>query len=360
MRFYLLYDTSKEYKIEGECQVGRRQGDLILGDELLSGIHGKFYVASGKLFVMDLGSTNGTFINKKKIPPKVPMELNIDDEITMGAQSFRIRSKESTVITFTGELKVNSNETNETGFETPESLLEKTAIDEHVDIHLNAPLNLEKRPQPQLPPAVLTKAPSNEAQSKIKTAGPIQKLHERIGSEKLIITTAVSLGLFAFLLSVKQQNDVYTPSIPATRQPASTPVSRAPSNPTPPTSVKVVNSEKIKTEFNAQEVLETYDPYKEAALLSTLSKLKTEYKRTESNRVKDALEIDAIDATTAHYNNVKKALNEKMINSRDLAEEQKEGLQKKLESQLNSVTNREKLIKARLSSFLNGQTSTPF
>ncbi|KAJ2708408.1 hypothetical protein H4R19_004760 [Coemansia spiralis] len=46
----------------------------------------QFY-ADGKLAVIDLGSSHGTLVNKKRIPPHVPHSVDVGDQIAFGASS---------------------------------------------------------------------------------------------------------------------------------------------------------------------------------------------------------------------------------------------------------------------------------
>lgn len=54
--------------VNASLVVGRGSGaDLPLDDEFASDRHARFDVRDGKLFVEDLGSTNGTFVNGERI-----------------------------------------------------------------------------------------------------------------------------------------------------------------------------------------------------------------------------------------------------------------------------------------------------
>ncbi|MDF2614675.1 MAG: hypothetical protein K0S71_2461 [Clostridia bacterium] len=87
-------DLSKgtvEVAIRDAFTIGRSNGrnDLvILNDEAISSVHCKLYVASGSIYIEDLGSTNGTYVNG--IPISYPIKLNSDDIILMGTSEYRI------------------------------------------------------------------------------------------------------------------------------------------------------------------------------------------------------------------------------------------------------------------------------
>lgn len=73
----------KEYNLDQpSTKIGRREGNDIQIDNLaVSGNHAKIQKADGSYIIVDLKSTNGTFVNRKKV---VQAKLNHMDEITIG------------------------------------------------------------------------------------------------------------------------------------------------------------------------------------------------------------------------------------------------------------------------------------
>lgn len=61
--------------------------DLALSDELISRKHAEIYEKEGQLFVRDLGSRNGTFVNNRKIQGDSP--LDPEELLTLGTITFR-------------------------------------------------------------------------------------------------------------------------------------------------------------------------------------------------------------------------------------------------------------------------------
>ncbi len=76
----------KEYPLEQpSLKIGRREGNDIRIDNLsVSGNHAKIQKVDGSYIIVDLKSTNGTFVNRKKI---VQAKLHNQDEITIGKHS---------------------------------------------------------------------------------------------------------------------------------------------------------------------------------------------------------------------------------------------------------------------------------
>lgn len=59
-----------------------RQGTLIIDDEFASGHHARFHVAHELWYVEDLGSTNGTWLNGRRI--RAAQRLDKGDKVRIG------------------------------------------------------------------------------------------------------------------------------------------------------------------------------------------------------------------------------------------------------------------------------------
>ncbi len=66
---------------EGMTVIGRKEGDIILSDRKVSGRHARITFERGALFIEDLNSTNGTFVNGERISSMV---IRDGDEIQVG------------------------------------------------------------------------------------------------------------------------------------------------------------------------------------------------------------------------------------------------------------------------------------
>lgn len=75
----------------GENTFGRRpENDVVFPLPFVSGRHGVIEVSESEVFITDLGSTNGTFLNDARIGPNQRVQLRPDDEIKLGEFSYRV------------------------------------------------------------------------------------------------------------------------------------------------------------------------------------------------------------------------------------------------------------------------------
>jgi len=72
------------YELSEELTVGRAGGcGVALEDTTVSQLHARIFERDGRLWVEDLGSTNGTFVNRKKV--SAPVQLRRGDRLQVGA-----------------------------------------------------------------------------------------------------------------------------------------------------------------------------------------------------------------------------------------------------------------------------------
>jgi len=81
----------RRHPINGSCSLGRIAANTIpLDSPKVSRRHALIHLQNiGELWLIDLGSSNGTFLNKRRI--RHPMRLNDGDQITIGDQVFKFR-----------------------------------------------------------------------------------------------------------------------------------------------------------------------------------------------------------------------------------------------------------------------------
>jgi len=79
----------REIQVSGSVTVGREKtATLHVDDKTLSREHTKFYIENGKLFVRDLESRNGTFLNGQRIQNTQPLKPG--DRVKVGLATFTV------------------------------------------------------------------------------------------------------------------------------------------------------------------------------------------------------------------------------------------------------------------------------
>ena len=72
------------YPLGDELTVGRAAGcQITLDDTYASQLHARIFVRDDQLYVEDLGSTNGTYLNRRKV--SAPMVVSHGDQIQIGS-----------------------------------------------------------------------------------------------------------------------------------------------------------------------------------------------------------------------------------------------------------------------------------
>jgi FHA domain-containing protein len=66
---------STTYELEDELIVGRGEKcDIVLSDTYCSQVHARIFRKDGSVFIEDMGSTNGTFLNRRKVTSPLPVQ----------------------------------------------------------------------------------------------------------------------------------------------------------------------------------------------------------------------------------------------------------------------------------------------
>jgi hypothetical protein len=76
--------TSQVFPLGEEVTIGRAPGCSVplADDTFVSQLHARIYIRDGKPFVEDLGSTNGTFLNRDRLSKTMP--LHRGDKLQIG------------------------------------------------------------------------------------------------------------------------------------------------------------------------------------------------------------------------------------------------------------------------------------
>ncbi|MEQ1723525.1 MAG: AgmX/PglI C-terminal domain-containing protein, partial [Pseudobdellovibrio sp.] len=105
--------------------IGREEGvDLIIQDRSISRKHLKIDFEDGKIFISDMGSSNGTYVDNQKIAVKT--EVSADTHIRAGKITIQVIPPEVKKVNLDGLLKKSSKKQDE---EVPELTLSKIAFE---------------------------------------------------------------------------------------------------------------------------------------------------------------------------------------------------------------------------------------
>ena len=75
--------ANKEFTVGNEATLGRGQGCQVqLPDPMVSQLHARLFRSDRALHIEDLGSTNGTYVNNRKVG--APVRLNRGDRVRVG------------------------------------------------------------------------------------------------------------------------------------------------------------------------------------------------------------------------------------------------------------------------------------
>src|SRR5262249_52980174 len=76
-------ERGRSFALSDELTVGRAAGcQVTVDDTYVSQLHARVFSRDGQLFVEDLGSTNGTYLNRKKVSG--PMVMHRGDRLQVG------------------------------------------------------------------------------------------------------------------------------------------------------------------------------------------------------------------------------------------------------------------------------------
>jgi pSer/pThr/pTyr-binding forkhead associated (FHA) protein len=82
--------TGRAYQVGSEVTLGRAAGcQITVDDSFVSQLHARVFARDGRLLVEDLGSTNGTYLNRQKVSG--PMVISPGDRLQVGNTVMELR-----------------------------------------------------------------------------------------------------------------------------------------------------------------------------------------------------------------------------------------------------------------------------
>ncbi len=94
----LIHQSGKRIPLESHLIIGRSVGNIIIkSDTQLSSEHARFDFIDGNVYITDLGSTNGVFINDHIITTKEKTVVPNKAQVKIGSQTFTLDFPEAEV-----------------------------------------------------------------------------------------------------------------------------------------------------------------------------------------------------------------------------------------------------------------------
>jgi predicted component of type VI protein secretion system len=83
-------DPGQAFAVHAGARLGRSEAcEVRIDDSFASASHARIYPSGHAVFIEDLGSTNGTFVNGRQITR--PLQLEVDDTVRIGDTELRYR-----------------------------------------------------------------------------------------------------------------------------------------------------------------------------------------------------------------------------------------------------------------------------
>ncbi len=84
------HQAGREFDVRAGARLGRAQtSEVNIDDSYASAAHARLYPRSGAMFIEDLGSTNGTYVNGRQLTR--PLQLAEGDTVRIGDTELRYR-----------------------------------------------------------------------------------------------------------------------------------------------------------------------------------------------------------------------------------------------------------------------------
>jgi hypothetical protein len=84
------HEPGHAFAVRGGARLGRSDSsDVPIDDSFASAAHARVYPSAHGVFIEDLGSTNGTYVNGRQVTR--PLQLQVDDTVQIGDTELRYR-----------------------------------------------------------------------------------------------------------------------------------------------------------------------------------------------------------------------------------------------------------------------------
>jgi len=86
----VVLGTGQRFGVQEVVTLGRAAGcQIVVDDTYVSQVHARIFTKEGDVYVEDLGSTNGTYLNRQKLT--APRQLQRGDQIQLGTTVLEVQ-----------------------------------------------------------------------------------------------------------------------------------------------------------------------------------------------------------------------------------------------------------------------------
>jgi pSer/pThr/pTyr-binding forkhead associated (FHA) protein len=107
---FFLINKKQTISVKSKMVIGRTEGDIQIPDTMLSSKHCELTPKGLNLFIKDLNSTNGVYVNKMQIPVNKEFRLNFGDIVRLGNEEFVFQDNDVLSKTDTVESSAKPNQ----------------------------------------------------------------------------------------------------------------------------------------------------------------------------------------------------------------------------------------------------------
>lgn len=227
--------------VNDSLSIGRGQdNDVVLGSKQISRNHALLSVLNGKLYLKDLASSNGTFINNEPIEANKSQQVNDDDKVSFASFSFQViaphiqtaaltPAPEASEAPVTGNdpVATNPEATTEAGqsvtSSTESNATEKPQLQSEESAPLESVLPPETPAAESTPVADSTQPPVQPLQPNVEEREEVQQkeVQQKIVAEPKAVTASATPASDVFRTNEKANEDEVAKSAQSATAPVS-------------------------------------------------------------------------------------------------------------------------------------------
>lgn len=184
-------DGLREFALrQGENTIGRENADILLSHNTVSRRHGKIIVQDGRALVQDLGSTNGTFVDGRRIEGDEQVELKDEVDVVFGSVTLKYQASEGQ----------GAEHETAPGADEPEVTVQVDAADAEPE-EMEQTEQIEEPGEEQPRPESVGRLVSTDGAYSLDISSGVNRIGRRAGDNEIVIPDPYCSGRHADLLA---------------------------------------------------------------------------------------------------------------------------------------------------------------